>query len=84
MPFAVVFFLEAPLAFEVLAPEVPETAAGFLPRLDLVADIGFTLAPPWVPAAAVEAGFGLRRRRRFRGGGSSDPAGMSSPAMTCG
>ena len=85
VPFAAVFFFDAPLAFEVLAPEVPETAAGFFRWLDLVAEVGFAPAPLWVPAAAGEAGFGLRRRRRrFRGGGWSEPAGMSSPAMTCG
>ena len=85
VPLAALFFLEAPLPFEVLAPELPETAAGFFRRLDLVADVGFAPVPLWVPAAAGEAGFGLRRRRRrFRGGGSPEPAEMSSPAMTCG
>ena len=82
---AAVFFFDAPLAFEVLAPELPEAAAGFFRPLDLVADAGFAPVPLWVPGAAGEAGFGLRRRRRrFRGGGSPEPAEMSSPAMTCG
>jgi hypothetical protein len=29
VPFAAVFFFDAPLAFEVLPRELPETAAGF-------------------------------------------------------
>jgi len=86
--FAEVFFLDAPLAFDDLAPAFRETASGFFPRPDLVPDVGFAPVPPcWDPAPAGEAGFGFglrRRRRRFRGGGSSEPAGMSSPAMTCG
>jgi len=37
------------------------------------------------PPPAAAAGFGLRRlRRRFRGGGSPETEGTSSPAMTCG
>src|SRR5438445_82504 len=62
---AAVFFFDAPLAFEVLAPELPEAAAGFFRPLDLVADAGFAPVPLWVPGAAGEAGFGLRRRLRI-------------------
>ena len=87
MVFAEDFFLDVPLAFDDLAAAFRETASSFFPRPDLVSDVGFAPVPPcWDPAPAGEAGFGfdLRRRRRFRGGGWSEPAGMSSPAMTCG
>jgi hypothetical protein len=78
-------FFEAPFAFGVFAVALPTVAAGFFRRFDPVADVGFARAPLGVPASGGAAGLGLRRlRRRFRGGGSSEPAGMSSPAMTCG
>ena len=78
-------FFEAPFAVAVFAVAVPAVAAACLRRLDPVPEADFARAPLGVPAAAGEAGLGLRRlRRRFRGGGSSEPAGMSSPAMTCG
>jgi hypothetical protein len=53
----------------------------------LVFAVGFAGVPLEVPdpAPAAAAGFGLRRlRRRFRGGGSPETEGTSSPAMTCG
>ena len=62
-------------------------AEGFFFEVAFVFAFAFAFArvPAGVPDPSGEAGFDLRRlRRRFRGGGSSEPAGMSSPAMTCG
>jgi hypothetical protein len=85
-PFGEAFFFEAPVAF------VFFEAPPFDPALASVARFGLGLryhaSVPLevpVPAPAAAAGFGLRRlRRRFRGGGSPETEGTSSPAMTCG
>ncbi len=84
-PFAEAFFFEAPFAvfFEVPPPD----PARCFRCSALVFAVGFARVPLEVPVPApvAAAGFGLRRlRRRFRGGGSPETEGTSSPAMTCG
>jgi hypothetical protein len=84
--FAEAFFFEAPVALVFLeAP--PFGVARWFRCSALVFAVGFAGVPLEVPdpAPAAAAGFGLRRlRRRFRGGGSPETEGTSSPAMTCG
>jgi hypothetical protein len=85
-PFAEAFFFEA--LFALVFFEVPAFAAARWFRCSAlvfaVGFVGFPLEVP-VPAPVAAAGFGLRRlRRRFRGGGSPETEGTSSPAMTCG
>jgi hypothetical protein len=84
--FAEAFFFEAPVVF--LFFEAPSFGAARWFRCSaLVFAVGFAGVPLEVPdpAPAAAAGFGLRRlRRRFRGGGSPETEGTSSPAMTCG
>jgi hypothetical protein len=84
-PFVEAFFFEA---FAFVFFEVPPfDAARWFRCSALVLAVGFARVPLEVPvpAPAVALGFGLRRlRRRFRGGGSPETEGTSSPAMTCG
>jgi len=90
-PFAEAFFFEVPcaevpFAFVPFEAPPPDPARCFRCSA-LVFAVGFARVPLEVPvpAPAVAAGFGLRRlRRRFRGGGSPETEGTSSPAMTCG
>jgi hypothetical protein len=85
-PFAEVPFAEVPFAV-VLSEAPPFDAARWFRCSALVFAVGFAGVPLEVPdpAPAAAAGFGLRRlRRRFRGGGSPETEGTSSPAMTCG
>ena len=80
------FFFEAPDAFVFFAAP-PFDAARWFRCSALVFAAGFAGVPLEVPdpPPAAAAGFGLRRlRRRFRGGGSPETEGTSSPAMTCG
>jgi len=84
--FAEAFFFEAPDAFVFFAAP-PFDAVRWFRCSALVFAAGFAGVPLEVPdpPPAAAAGFGLRRlRRRFRGGGSPETEGTSSPAMTCG
>jgi hypothetical protein len=84
--FAEGFFFEAPVVF-VFFEAPPFDAVRWFRCSALVFAVGFARVPLEVPvpAPATAAGFGLRRlRRRFRGGGSRETEGTSSPAMTCG
>jgi hypothetical protein len=82
--FTEAFFFEAPFASALFEAAFADPAGCFR-CVDLVVDVGFARAPLGVPAPGGAAAFGLRRlRRRLRRGGSSESAGMSSPAMTCG
>jgi hypothetical protein len=86
--FGEAFFFEAPFAFVSFEAPRREPARRFRRSASVFA-VGFARAPldvpVGVPAPAAAAGFGLRRlRRRFRGGGSPETEGTSSPAMTCG
>jgi len=87
-PFVEAFFFEVPFAFVFFEAPTFDAARCFRCSASVFAD-GFARAPLEVPvgapAPAAAAGFGLRRlRRRFRGGGSPETEGTSSPAMTCG
>ena len=89
--FAEAFFFEAPFAEVPFAfvffAAPPFDAARWFRCSALVFAAGFDGVPLEVPdpPPAAAAGFGLRRlRRRFRGGGSPETEGTSSPAMTCG
>jgi hypothetical protein len=90
--FAEAFFFEVPFAevpFAFVPFEPPPDPARWFRCSALVFAVGFARVPlevpVGVPAPAAAAGFGLRRlRRRFRGGGSPETEGTSSPAMTCG
>ena len=88
--FAEAFFFEVPFAevpFAFVPFEPPPDPARWFRCSALVFAVGFARVPLEVPdpAPATAAGFGLRRlRRRFRGGGSPETEGTSSPAMTCG